>query len=199
MLLKGSPADFTQPFEELVVVPDGVLWYLPFEALQVTVDGQSQPLDLAIPHSLCADAFALHGRRSRPQCRRATRPWWWANSIRATTTPRRSGVRATCRRSCPALWRSESPPPAPSSIYGTLFHRLVVLRRLGLSDQDPYGWAPAPIDRGKAGASLADWLALPWGGPEVIILPGFHTAAEDALKRIAWACPATKCSSRSAD
>ena len=44
MLLKGSPADFTQPFDELVIVPDGVLWYLPFEALQVEVDGQSQPL-----------------------------------------------------------------------------------------------------------------------------------------------------------
>ena len=43
-LLKGSPADFTQAFDELVIVPDGALWYLPFEALQVTVGGRSQPL-----------------------------------------------------------------------------------------------------------------------------------------------------------
>ena len=43
-LLKGSLADFTQPFDELVIVPDGFLWYLPFEALQVTVDKQLQPL-----------------------------------------------------------------------------------------------------------------------------------------------------------
>ncbi len=43
-LLKDSPADFSQTFDELVVVPDGILWYLPFEALQVTVGGQPQSL-----------------------------------------------------------------------------------------------------------------------------------------------------------
>ena len=78
----------------------------------------------------------------------------------------------------------QPPPPAPSSIYSTLFQRLVVLDDIPFSEQDPYGWAPAPIDRSKAGASLADWLLLPWGGPDVVVLPGFHTAAEDALKRV---------------
>jgi len=43
-LLKGSQADFTQPLDELVIVPDGVLWYLPFEALQVTVEKKRLPL-----------------------------------------------------------------------------------------------------------------------------------------------------------
>jgi hypothetical protein len=76
-----------------------------------------------------------------------------------------------------------SPPPAPSSVYGTLFQRLIVLDDILPSDQDPYGWPPAPIDRNKAGGLLSDWLALPWGGPDVILLPGFHTAAEDSLKR----------------
>ena len=37
--------------------------------------------------------------------------------------------------------------------------------------------------RGKTGGTLADWLALPWGGPELIVLPGFHTAAEDGLRK----------------
>ena len=44
MLEKGSLVDLSQPFDELVIVPDGVLWYLPFEALQVKVDGQPQSL-----------------------------------------------------------------------------------------------------------------------------------------------------------
>ena len=43
-LLKGSRADFATKFDELIIVPDGLLWYVPFEALQVQVDGQLRPL-----------------------------------------------------------------------------------------------------------------------------------------------------------
>ena len=93
-----------------------------------------------------------------------------------------SGLRATFRSRHGAV-ALRSTAPAASSIYGTLFQRLIVFDDLVLSDQDPYGWVLAPIDKGKAGATLADWLALPWGGPEVVILPGFHTAAEDGMKR----------------
>ena len=42
-ILKGSQADFSQTFDELIIVPDGVLWYVPFEALQVNVEGKLQP------------------------------------------------------------------------------------------------------------------------------------------------------------
>ena len=74
----------------------------------------------------------------------------------------------------------KSPPPAPSSIYRVLMRRLIVLDDLtAVSDQDPYGWHPVPLERGKTGGTLLDWLALPWGGPEVMLLPGSHTAAEE--------------------
>ena len=43
-LLKGSRADFATKFDELIIVPDGLLWYVPFEALQVQVEGQLRPL-----------------------------------------------------------------------------------------------------------------------------------------------------------
>ena len=42
---------------------------------------------------------------------------------------------------------------------------------------------PIPVDKGKAGSALADWLALPWGGPEVMAFPGYHTLAENPMKR----------------
>jgi hypothetical protein len=76
-------------------------------------------------------------------------------------------------------------PPAPGPIadFKVLFDRLIVLDDLTINDQDPYGWTPAPIEHSKSGGTLADWMGLPWGGPEQIILPGFHTAAEDALKK----------------
>jgi hypothetical protein len=39
-----------------------------------------------------------------------------------------------------------------------------------------------PTHRGRAGSTLADWLVLPLAAPEYIVLPGFHSAAESALR-----------------
>ena len=43
-ILDGSQADLTAHFPEMAIVPDGFLWYVPFEALQVNVQGQLRPL-----------------------------------------------------------------------------------------------------------------------------------------------------------
>jgi hypothetical protein len=55
---------------------------------------------------------------------------------------------------------------------------LIVLDDLASGDA-PFAWTPIP-DK-NPGSRLGDWMGLPWGGPETIILPGFHTAAEHAL------------------
>jgi tetratricopeptide (TPR) repeat protein len=182
-LLKGSPADFTLPLDELVVVPDGILWYLPFDALQVMIDGQPQSL---------ISRFRI---RYAPTLSLVAAPGPGRNLAGNTAVvlgklyPRDedSVTRAAFDQLAavvPGAVALRTPPPAASSVFGTLFQRLVVLDDMPLTDQDPYGWAPAPLDRGKPGSSLADWLLLPWGGPDVIVLPGFHTAAEDSLKRL---------------
>ncbi len=183
MLLKGSPADFTQAFDELVIVPDGALWYLPFEALQVKAEGQLQPLvaRFRLRYAPTLSLSMPRGSGGNPTASTAV--------VVGKLYPRDED--AVARNAfdqlaavVPGAVALRSPPPAPSSVYRSLFQRLVVLDDLVLSEPDPYGWTPAPIDRGKVGGSLGDWLALPWGGPDVIVLPGFHTAAEDALKRV---------------
>ncbi len=187
-LLKGSVADFSQPFEELVIVPDGALWYLPFEALQVTVEKKSQPL---ISRFRIRYAPTLSLATSRGPGRS---PSGGTAVIVGKLYPRDEDAKAKAAFDqlaavTPGAAAIRAPAPAPSAIYGSLFQRLVVLDDLVVSEQDPYGWSPAPIDRGKAGTTLSDWLQLPWGGPDVIILPGFHTAAEDSLKRMNRALP----------
>ncbi len=42
-LFDKSDVDLTAKFEELIIVPDGQLWYLPFEALPVGADPQTAP------------------------------------------------------------------------------------------------------------------------------------------------------------
>ena len=197
-LLKGSPADFSQPFDELVVVPDGVLWYLPFEALQVTVDGQPQSLisrfriryaptlSLAVPPGPGAQPGGQHGRGGGQ-----------ALSARRATTRRQTAFEQLAAV-VPGAVALRPPPPAPSADLQHALRPADRARRPRALRAGSLRLGPAPLDRGKAGGTLADWLALPWGGPDVVILPGFHTAAEDGLKRLHADRPATRCFSPSA-
>ncbi len=180
MLLKGSSADFSQPFEELAIVPDGALWYVPFEALQVVVNKEPQSLisrfRIRYAPTLSLASWEGPGRGSADV----------TAVVLGKLFPRDDDkvARAAFDQLAavvPGAVALRSPPPAASSIYGTLFQRLVVLDDVLPPDQDAYGWSPVP-DRGKPGGSLRDWMALPWGGPDVIVLPGYHTSAEDGLK-----------------
>ncbi|HEY4760869.1 MAG TPA: CHAT domain-containing protein, partial [Thermoguttaceae bacterium] len=125
-LLQGSRADFTKPFDELVVVPDGGLWYLPFEALQVTVDGQSQPLisrfriRYAPTMSL---ATATHVRQQKPRSNTAV--------VVGKLFPRDDesvAIKAFDRlaASLPGAVAIKSPLPGPSAVYKVFFDRLIV-------------------------------------------------------------------------
>jgi len=188
LLLKGSPADFTQSFDELIIIPDGVLWYLPFEALQVTAGGQMQSLlnRFRIRYAPTVSLTIAVGPSRSATGNTAVVVGKLYPRAEATVAQEAFEQLSAVVPGAVAL---KSPPPAPSSIYGSLFHRLVVLDDIPYSDQEPYGWSLAPIDRTKTGGALADWLTLPWGGPDVVVLPGFHTAAEDGLKRMRKGLP----------
>ena len=181
-LLKGSPADFSHPFDELIVVPDGVLWYLPFDALQVMIHGQANSL---------IDRFRI---RCVPSLSLAT-------PLRSRRTPSgptavvvgrldphhqdESGL-AAFQQLAPAISNAVAlrpPLPATTPLYKTMFRGLIVLDEVTIPEQDPYGWSPLPVERGKKGNALADWLLLPWGGPDTVLLPDCNTAAAEGLKR----------------
>jgi hypothetical protein len=184
LLLEGSPADFTKKFPDLVVVPDGILWYLPFEALQVSVGDRLQPL-VARFRIRYAPTLALglpDGRPRRPLPRTAL--------VLGRLYPRETDAAAEASykeiaKIVPDVGvLGRSPLPASSALYKTQMDQLIVLDDLGQPEQGPYSWAPIQVERGKPGNALGDWLGLPWGGPEVVVLPGFHTPAENALKRV---------------
>jgi hypothetical protein len=182
-LLKGSQADFSQKFEELVIVPDGVLWYLPFEALQVEVDGELRPLisRFRIRYVPTASLATLKGPARSPAGNTAVAVGRLFPRDEESVARKAFDKLAQVLPGAVAL---KSPAPAPSAVYGTMFDRLIVLDDLNLAGVGPYGWAPVPMDEGKPGGSLNDWLSLPWGGPDEVILPGYHTAAESSLKGI---------------
>lgn len=183
-ILEGSRADFTADFPELVIVPDGIMWYVPFESLLVDMDGQLRPLiaRFRIRYAPTLSLAVPHGRGLNPAAETAV--------VLGRLFPRDgdSVAQAAFDDLARVVPRSvalpKSPLPAPSALYASLIDHLIVLDDVQLEVPDPYGWAPIPIDRGKPGNTLSDWLALPWRGPAVVILPGYHTAAERALKGV---------------
>jgi len=82
-----------------------------------------------------------------------------------------------------------SPLPTPTSSLMPLVTNLIVLDDIRPAEGDPYGWSPIQAERGRPGNTLADWFSLPYGGPAVVMLPGFHTAAENTLKSAPAAAP----------
>ncbi len=170
-----------QEYDELVVVPDGILWYVPFEALQLQLNGELVSLMSQIriryaPTLATSVPYGIGHRRNGNFAVVAGK--LFPRDTAEVTTAAFEDLRAAV----PGAARIEFPLPAPSSLFASMCNRLVVLDEIDDMVADHFAWSPMQVDRGKPGSELASWLALPWPGPEQIILPGFHTAASDGLR-----------------
>ena len=183
-LLKGPrEVDLSKRFDELTIVPDGRLWYVPFEALQVQVDGQPRPLISRfriryVPTAGLATAYQDVGHR---RGNTAILVGKFAPKLDEEV------VETTVKdisKSLPGCVTIKMPLPAPAPVYAAAIDRLVVLDELSAAaETDPYGWSPLPTDRTKNSSSLNDWFLLPRRGPDEMILPGYHTASESGMKQ----------------
>ena len=179
----GEPrVDLGDGVKDLIIVPAGIYWYIPFEALQVGTGRQAMPLiyktrvryaptmALTIPDTRgrkkSGDVAVVQGRlypREMPELGE-------------------EGFQAI-RRIVPRAHAIKTRPLGPTSALATLLDGLVVLDDLEAVDKTPFDLAPFQVDRGKPGSTIGDWMLLPWGSPEVVVLPGFHAPAEESLKR----------------
>ena len=179
-LFQGSNVDVSKQLEELVIVPDGLLWYLPFEALIPADAASDEPLlsrvriryaptvSLAVPDDAPLPLIATTGvvvGKLFPQD---------ADEV----------AEAALESLQPMLSKSvalRSPLPGPAPVIGSLLDELIVLDDIALSSA--YGWSPIPVARDRSMTGLEAWMALPWGGPQRVVLPGFHTFAENGMRR----------------
>ena len=171
-----------EKYKELVVVPDSVLWYVPFEALQVPAADGSKALGSALSVRYCPTLSLVNpdkrGRSSLGRTAIVAGKLWVRDEPSVTVDVAKAIVEAV-----DGATLMPSAPPAPSSLLSSMLRRLVVLHDLDDAEKGIYGFSPIPADKARGAASLADWFALPWAGPEEVVLPGFHTAAENSLKR----------------
>lgn len=185
-LFKGSKAQFPGKAEELVIVPDSFLWYLPFEALLVGEAKQQVPLitKLRVRYSPTI-ALALPDSRGRHTS--ASTPTVVGKLMPGASESTTTAAFQELSDAVSGMTALRAPLPAPSSIYSILFDRLVVLDDILPLENGPLAWSPVTIDKSAAGSTLDSWMSLPWGGPDRVVLPAFHTPAENSLKKISTA------------
>lgn len=181
--LTGNAApDVWNTFEELVIVPEGPLWYVPFAALQVGEGEQREPLINKV-RIRYAPTLSLAVPDRQPRKRFANTAIVAGRLFSKGDTVLTQKMLADMKADDPNVFAVPIDPVPPSSLYTTTLDRLVVMNDIPVETAGPYAWAPMALDRGKATGRLAQWMQLPWGGPDQIILPGFHSAAENGLKK----------------
>jgi CHAT domain-containing protein len=180
-LAEGLTPETLASLKELVIVPDGFLWYLPFELLQVGDESEATALidivplryaptmGLAVqdprPKEASGSRVIVHGRMFSREMDQVLATA--AEQLQAQQAPS-----AILRRRLPLATR----------YVASVWQQLIVLDDIEGAQRDPLNWAPAQIDQGKPGGALSDWLALPWGAPDVVVLPGYSTSADSGLR-----------------
>jgi hypothetical protein len=150
-------------------VPDGVLWYLPFEALQVGDQNESRDL-LSLLSIRYAPTAALAVPDDRPVAP-------LARTLIASKPPFRGGDEKVVAgavqqlvKSLPDAVHLESSLPAPSSVSNMMYDRLVVLGELDVQGLPFVGRSGQLLDKMLAAIGLdrsAVYIAnvIPWRPP----------------------------------
>ncbi|MDR0336802.1 MAG: CHAT domain-containing protein [Planctomycetaceae bacterium] len=178
-------------FTDLVIVPTGQLWYVPFESMTVKIGDEYRPLiaagrepltiryaptaSLGIPQqtgrSATAETLAIYGKLVSKDSSEV--------ALNAIDRYAKAGI----QHLIPMPAASNEPFPASASAFVTQIKQLLVLDDISIPPNSlPLGWSPFNADKTKLKNSVASWLTLPWGGPELVILPAFHTPAEFSLR-----------------
>ena len=209
-LLAGSKVNLSENIDELIIVPDGMLWYLPFETLAIPrTKGDKKDTVTLLSKSriryLPTMGLALPDPRARNSMGELgvvlgkLHPHDDAANVQAEFTQLQKVVpHAVAIKGLPAGGGTASP------VYASLFDGLLVYDDLSLAGEkgeksseknaekngekgardSHYEWSPMPLDHAKGAGSLAQWFSLPWKSPTELILPGFHTPAESGLKQL---------------
>jgi hypothetical protein len=170
-------------FDEVIIIPDSVLWYLPFEALPLSDDAEAQPLVSRV-RVRYVPTLGLAAPDPTPKASLDRTAVVAGKLFPRDDVEVAAGEYDKIAEALPTAMRMMNNLPAPSALFATQLDQLIVYHDLDESSaRGPYDWSPTPVDKGKATTSLADWFSLPWDAPRQVVLPGFHTPVETSLRK----------------
>ena len=190
MLFENSKITLAEGIDELVIVPDGLLWYLPFELLPVASNRPGDPDagQTKLLREVCRIRYAP--TRSLGVMRFAPRQPGGPVGIHAGRMFRGDKaddiaallerLTAAVDRSQPLALPNQGPPPP---LVAGLFDDLVIFEELG--GEGPIAARPLiQTAVGTAGMTFGDWLAPPLKRTRRILLPGLQTALAGGLAKL---------------
>ena len=182
-LIDRGQAGFWNQLEELIIIPDGILWYLPFEALPINEpDAPYEPLISKVRIRYLPTA-GLICQKTAPMVREPRTAVALGKLYPRDDAELAEQQFEDMREVVSGLERIPDRPSADTGLLRAVWDRLVVFDDIDDARDSALQWSPARVDQGRPGSRLARWLAFPWGGPRQILLPGFHTATESGLRR----------------
>ncbi|MFM7035460.1 MAG: tetratricopeptide repeat protein [Planctomycetia bacterium] len=190
ILFKDSRINLGDPaVKELVIVPDGLLWYLPFEILPVG-SGRDAPTD-AEPSPMLRDTCRIRYCPTRSL---------GVDRFAATVDAGLVGVhvgrmhrgdnpeasrqlteRLTTSLGQPVFLGTPSGPPA--LVAASLVDTLVIFDELA-SDSGVAGRPLVPGTQRQTGITFGDWVASPRKQPRRVVTPGFVSAMHSGLTKL---------------
>jgi tetratricopeptide (TPR) repeat protein len=178
----GAKVDIGKNITDLTIVPDHLYWYVPFEVLPA--GGQNSTILLSETRIRYAPTLGLSVGDGRGRKQSGD----WA-IIQGQLFPGEDSELATnIAEEVSKLVPKSNLISQSFKLHGhtfvSLLDGLLVWDDLDNVNQKPLQLAPLQIDRGKEGSTIQDWMTIPWNSPDVILLPGFHTPTENALKKI---------------
>lgn len=187
LLVKESKADLPYGYDELVIVPDGMLWYVPFEALPASPQGAPAKPLIDLVRIRYAPTLGLAVGDKLPRLEKGKALVTVGKMFPTDDETVAAAAFAEFSRAVPLSEEIhlKTPLPATPATFVSLADRFTAFTDITPPQTGYFGWNPLTGDRAALpGSTLSDWLRLPWHGPEHVALPGFHTNAEDSLKNV---------------
>lgn len=175
-LFVGSSVDVTL-LDELIVVPDGLVWYVPMTALPIEVDGETVPL-VAKSRVRLAPTVGLAVGNEKPWRRIRRTGIAGLDVLPGESEEEKLQAVASLRETVENPIAFPDGSPAPTPVLGAMTETLVVLDEVELDLFRPLDWSPLAEGRNSKQSSLSHWLTLPQFGPQRVVLPATRTVAE---------------------
>jgi len=175
-LLPDSELFTSGSFDRLVIVPDGPLWYLPFELLPVdgeaseTLGDKFSILYAATPGQAIEPATAADANQTVGLI--ASR-FFDPRDLKVNQSIADSIVEAVDKS---VMMPTEK--PTTSLFVGNEIGNLLVAVPTAINPSDPFSFRMIPYDQTKAGATLGGWMRFPSMVPHSVVLAGFRSGAE---------------------
>ncbi len=170
-LLTNPKTAFNADFKELIVVPDGVLWYVPFEILPMGDPKENRPLisrmRLRYAPTVGLAFSEREGRKASPNL----------GIVAGKLFPNEpadfaQGAADTIQHTAAHAVSLHTPLPAVSPLLGSVLDGIVALDDVPVLN-GPYDWLPVPVEKNKNIGSLTRGWACRGREPMCLFFPAF--------------------------